>query len=347
MIMYVVCPLTSLAAILLVLFTSGTVFAQQEGDLRLTGFGASQVSGRLELFLNNQWSTICINGFTKKDADTACRQFGGDKAVEYGDTNKLGFGQAIGPVNIIQLNCSSSDIWIIQCAINAVSRWCNHSSDVAVVCRSNRIKRQNDPEGRCTDSGCRTGSSDPPDTNWVVFGIVMGVGLIAAIVVTVTCVCLGCGWCSTTIEVCQALLARCINGCVGCVKLFDLRRYCRQKDTNTRNPTSSTDSPPTVTVILEPQPRNDATGMSVRCTQDTSVEQPTHCTVTFSATQPNNSSEQQSSDSINSYTVHVKDDNIPPDYTHALQYCSTEKNETKPSPVNLSQPPPPSYDSVN
>ena len=114
-----------------------------------------------------------------------------------------------------------------------------------------------------------------------------------------------------------------------------------------RNPTSSTDSPPTVTVILEPQPRNDATGMSVRCTQDTTVEQPTHCTVTFSATQPNNSSEQQSSDSINSYTVHVKDDNIPPDYTHALQYCSTEKNETKPSPVNLSQPPPPSYDSVN
>ena len=70
---------------------SFVVFAQQEGDLRLTGFGASQVSGRLELFLNNQWSTICINGFTKKDADTACRQFGGDKAVEYGDTNKLGY----------------------------------------------------------------------------------------------------------------------------------------------------------------------------------------------------------------------------------------------------------------
>ena len=80
--------------------------------------------------------------------------------------------------------------------------------------------------------------------------------------------------------------------------------------------------------------------------EDTNVEQPTQFTVTFSASQlvPNNTSEHPSSDSIESYTVSAIDDKIPPDYTHALQYRSTGKDEAELSPAN--QPPPPSYNSV-
>ena len=66
-----------------------TVVAQQEGDLRLAGYLANEVSGRLELFFNNQWGTLCINEFTKESADIACRLLGNVNVVEYGTADKL------------------------------------------------------------------------------------------------------------------------------------------------------------------------------------------------------------------------------------------------------------------
>ena len=65
--------------------------AQCQGDLQLAGFFADQGSGRLELFFNNQWGTICINGFTRESADTACRQLGRSRALSFGEADELGY----------------------------------------------------------------------------------------------------------------------------------------------------------------------------------------------------------------------------------------------------------------
>ena len=66
------------------------VIAQRQGDLRLAGVFADQGSGRLELFFNNQWGTICINGFTRESADTACVQLGRSRALSFGEADELG-----------------------------------------------------------------------------------------------------------------------------------------------------------------------------------------------------------------------------------------------------------------
>ena len=43
------------------------------------------------MFIDNQWGTICIDGFTKRSADTACRQLGSFEALTYGEAERLGY----------------------------------------------------------------------------------------------------------------------------------------------------------------------------------------------------------------------------------------------------------------
>ena len=59
----------------------------QNGDLRLAGHGASRFSGRLEIFYNGEWGTICAAGaqfsdFDYKAGSVACRQMGLGNAVD-------------------------------------------------------------------------------------------------------------------------------------------------------------------------------------------------------------------------------------------------------------------------
>ena len=63
------------------------VSAQQDGDLRLVGHGASKFSGRLEIFYNGEWGTICaagsiVNEFSLSSAAVACRQMGFGNAID-------------------------------------------------------------------------------------------------------------------------------------------------------------------------------------------------------------------------------------------------------------------------
>ena len=55
------------------------------GDLRLSTEGSSRTfSGRLEIYYNGQWGTVCDDGFAQPEADVACRQLGFKEALYYG-----------------------------------------------------------------------------------------------------------------------------------------------------------------------------------------------------------------------------------------------------------------------
>ena len=75
--------------------------AQNNGDLRLSrGFSSSTTytSGRLEIYYNGQWGTVCNDSWDISDSNVACRQ--------------LGYSGAISPYN----GTSSSVGWVvIQC----------------------------------------------------------------------------------------------------------------------------------------------------------------------------------------------------------------------------------------
>ena len=51
--------------------------AQRSGDLRLAGYGASRLAGRLEIYLNEQWGTVCTPPHDSLYiTKVACRQLG-------------------------------------------------------------------------------------------------------------------------------------------------------------------------------------------------------------------------------------------------------------------------------
>ena len=45
------------------------------GQLRLVG-GSSEKEGRVEICYDNQWGTICDNGWSNEEAKVVCRQLG-------------------------------------------------------------------------------------------------------------------------------------------------------------------------------------------------------------------------------------------------------------------------------
>ena len=62
--------------------------AQGNGDIRLVG--SSTARGRLEIYLNSQWGTVCDDGFDEAEAQVVCHQLGYTGYITYGTASDLG-----------------------------------------------------------------------------------------------------------------------------------------------------------------------------------------------------------------------------------------------------------------
>ncbi len=66
-------------------------FPLGEGDLRLVDSDPSRSGyGRLEIFLQGEWGTVCSDGFRSAEADVACSQLGYPAASRFGTVGLLG-----------------------------------------------------------------------------------------------------------------------------------------------------------------------------------------------------------------------------------------------------------------
>ena len=91
--------------------------------------------GRVEVYLNGVWGTVCDNNWDINDATVVCQQLGHLTAV-----SSLGgayFGEGSGPIWYDNVDCVGSETNITQCSHSGIeAHSCTHSQDAGVVCAS-------------------------------------------------------------------------------------------------------------------------------------------------------------------------------------------------------------------
>ena len=104
-----------------------------EISLRLVG-GSSYNEGRVEVYYNGEWGTVCDDGWDDTDAGVVCRQLGfGSSGTSYSDAY---FGQGSGSIWLDNIDCTGNELTLVSCGhlgVN-VTRSCSHNEDAGIRC---------------------------------------------------------------------------------------------------------------------------------------------------------------------------------------------------------------------
>ena len=111
------------------------------GSLRLVGSREELYGGRLEVYINRSWGTVCDDIWSETNAKVACEQMGFLGVKKHIDDSYDG-GPQMQMIWLDEVSCTPSDSKLIQCSSNAFGvNDCNHYEDVGIVCsREGKLK---------------------------------------------------------------------------------------------------------------------------------------------------------------------------------------------------------------
>lgn len=108
------------------------VVCKEKHSVRLVN-SDSTCSGRVEVFHNGQWGTVCDDAWDMNDAHVVCRQVGCDNATSA--MRYAHFGQGSGQIWMDNVHCSGPETYLTGCAHNGFGLHnCGHYEDAGVVC---------------------------------------------------------------------------------------------------------------------------------------------------------------------------------------------------------------------
>ena len=100
--------------------------------------GTSLNEGRVEVYYNGEWGTVCDVGWDDTDAGLVCRQLGvGTAGTAVGSA---GFGQGSGPIFLDSVMCYGNELLLARCGhlgVGITFNKCYHSKDAGVRCNRN------------------------------------------------------------------------------------------------------------------------------------------------------------------------------------------------------------------
>ncbi|XP_071506652.1 scavenger receptor cysteine-rich domain-containing group B protein-like [Diadema antillarum] len=105
---------------------------EEEGDVRLAGSSWSG-RGRVEIYHNNEWGTVCDDGWGQEEAEVVCRQLGLGDVIYFSES----FGAGTGPIHLDDVSCVGTESRLSYCSHEPWgSNNCGHSEDVGVRCNT-------------------------------------------------------------------------------------------------------------------------------------------------------------------------------------------------------------------
>ncbi|CAI5671649.1 unnamed protein product [Oreochromis niloticus] len=116
-------------------------------SILLTGSGSTQCSGRVEVYHNNSWGTVCDDGWDLNDAEVVCRQINCGSTLEVPPS--ADFGAGTGQIWLDNVTCSGNESSLTECQHSGFgSNRCEHSQNAAVIC-SDLIRLAGSGSSRC------------------------------------------------------------------------------------------------------------------------------------------------------------------------------------------------------
>uniref|UniRef100_A0A673BAX5 SRCR domain-containing protein n=1 Tax=Sphaeramia orbicularis TaxID=375764 RepID=A0A673BAX5_9TELE len=95
--------------------------------------GDSECSGRVEIFHEGQWGTVCDDDWGLPDAMVVCRQLGCGHAINAHSGSHFGSGS--GPIWLDDVMCGGEELFLTHCRHNGFgNNNCWHHEDAGVTC---------------------------------------------------------------------------------------------------------------------------------------------------------------------------------------------------------------------
>ncbi|XP_067881324.1 scavenger receptor cysteine-rich type 1 protein M130-like [Heterodontus francisci] len=110
-------------------------------ELRLVN-GKHRCEGRVEVFYNGTWGTVCSDTLDGSDAEVICKQLecGPLSSIDY---YAQSFGEGSGPIWLDGMECISHESFLWQCQKEP---WgihnCEHREDAGVVCSEAKVTEE-------------------------------------------------------------------------------------------------------------------------------------------------------------------------------------------------------------
>ncbi|XP_035864167.1 deleted in malignant brain tumors 1 protein-like [Sander lucioperca] len=122
----------------MVYFLLSSTLPAADGQIRLTGSGSTPCSGRVEVYYNNTWGTVCDDGWDSDDAKVVCRELGCDTAMSAPQSTY--FGEGTGQIWLDDVDCLGNERSLTQCKHRGFGTHnCGHGEDAGVFCSGVRL----------------------------------------------------------------------------------------------------------------------------------------------------------------------------------------------------------------
>ncbi|XP_038052381.1 uncharacterized protein LOC119725091 [Patiria miniata] len=111
--------------------------------VRLTN-GSFPYEGRIEIYHDGQWGTVCDDGWSIEDANVICRQLGYPPASQAWQGSH--FGEGSGPILLRNVACNGTESNIDLCEHSGwFNHSCSHTEDAGVTCGEQLIVNTSSP----------------------------------------------------------------------------------------------------------------------------------------------------------------------------------------------------------
>ncbi|KAK1172589.1 T-cell differentiation antigen CD6 isoform X1 [Acipenser oxyrinchus oxyrinchus] len=117
--------------------------------VRLAG-GRDACAGRVEVWEEGFWGTVCDDWWDMKDGNVACAQVGCGFAVEVLSGGARQFGKGHGPILMDDMNCTGTERFLWECPVLKHSGDCGHKEDAGVICSEHKAIRLSGGLDRCS-----------------------------------------------------------------------------------------------------------------------------------------------------------------------------------------------------